>query len=95
MAVNTKARSQAIFAAALAAVRGFDIERLDALPPIAAAKQRQVLARLVAEATGCHRETARLAVAKACRQLRHGDQPADGWGGSRPGAGRPVKDNNE
>ena len=70
-ATNTKERSEAIAAEAQALVAEFGIERLDAMSQAAATAQRLVFARQLAERVGCHRETARVAIAKACRRLRN------------------------
>lgn len=73
MATNTKERQVAIAAEAERLVAEHGIEKLDALPAEAVKAQRRVWAALLVAATGCHRETARIAVAKACRRLQHPD----------------------
>lgn len=83
---NKKDRHQAIQDAAFAIVRNFGVKRLDDLPQrIRLAHLREFAGQLQQE-TDCHRETARIHIAKACRRLRHPDMTEEkAWGGMRPG----------
>lgn len=86
MLANTRARSDALHAAARALIiaRGLDVT-IENTPRAWAAE--------FAEQQGCTLETARRHLAKAARRMRHDvSQEAERqWGGSRPGAGRPPK----
>jgi len=86
---TTKERYQEIHEAALAIIRKFGIEQLDQIPGGPARKAQYSVFRhqLIAQ-TGCHRETARVHLAQAARQLR-GQSDEKQWGGAREGAGRP------
>ena len=85
--LNSKRRSDEIFNAAVAIVEEFGIERLDAMPTPMSKAQKKVFAHQLMQEISCHRETARMAIAKAYRRQRAPD-----WGGTRPGAGRPKED---
>ena len=95
-----------------AAMRLVNVVELDRLTGEARRLEVNRLAEQIAAETGCHVKTARGHIAKACRIKRHpkfegeggylaqGAHPSDvipGWGGVRPGAGRPSEErkNNE
>ena len=85
MPKNNKSRYRALQDAASAIVREFGVSKLDELPQrVALAHLREFAGQLQHE-TGCHRETARIHIAAACRRLRHPDTPEKAWGGMRPG----------
>lgn len=87
---NTKARHLEILDAAYDIIETAKVDITEAVDILPLAKQ-------LAEQTGCHITTAKKNVAKAIRQKRGqlagawGDEPQGGWGGYRPGAGRPSK----
>ena len=71
-------------------VASYTDRRLDAIKNETAwnAINRGFCYQLVVE-VGVTYQTARQHITRACRQQRHPEcQPPDGWGGSRPGAGR-------
>ena len=84
---NKKERHQAIWTSAVAIVEAFGIELLDSYPTAVAAAYKRDMANRLQEQTGCHRETARIHIAKACRRLRHPDyqESKASWGGMREG----------
>lgn len=83
-----------------AALRLVNVVELDQIEDAEARRvELKRLARLLANETGCHIKTAGQHIAKACRRKRHPNYSGDGgykaamaagWGGPRPGAGRPV-----
>lgn len=84
---NTKQRHKDLQAIALAMIEEFGIKLLDSYPLGVAAAHKQEFATRLQEQTGCHRETARIHIAKACRRLRHPDYAENkaNWGGMREG----------
>lgn len=86
MSLNNRARSDSIAVAARALVeaRGVDVTEQ---------VQVRLLAKELKAQTDCHYDTAKRHITKAVR-LRHGEMTTQ-WGGTRPGAGRPIVSNNE
>ncbi len=91
MGSNRKELSEFILRTAEEIVGQFGIEKLDEMPLKEANAQRVVFKYQVARLTGCHLETARRNVARACRRLRHPDRREPQRGGPREGAGRPPR----
>lgn len=97
MMKNTKARHTKIYNAAVAilATAG-GVEVIDNLDQVERPPKLRSLYRLVVEATGCHPDTAKRNVAKACRRARYQIvQGRNAWGGAREGAGRPKATDDE
>ena len=85
-AKNTRARSEALQAAARALIEAHGIDLRDGVPI-------RALADELVNSQGCTLETARRHIAKAARRMRGEISAADNWGGYRPGAG--LKTSNE
>ena len=86
------------------ALRLVDVVALDQLPGDSFRVEFNRLAQVLADETGCHFRSARGHIAKACRLKRHPNYTGEGgyksamaagWGGPRPGAGRPEKEEDQ
>jgi len=92
VAVNTKARSQEIYAAAASALEAVGgVVKVDQAPEMERYLVLRQMADIVVSQTGCTLESARRNVAKAMRKARYGVMQ-ERWGGTRPGAGRPKNE---
>ena len=87
---NTKARHEEIYTAACSALEQVGgvvaVDQLDQLERLPILRS---LYKTVVSETNCHIDTAKKNVAKALRRARYGEMVKRGWGGNRPGAGRP------
>jgi hypothetical protein len=87
---NTKARSLEIYTAACSALEQVGgVVKFDQLDQIERLPVLRSLYKTVADSTNCHIDTAKKNIAKALRKARYGEMVKRGWGGNRPGAGRP------
>lgn len=89
---NTKARHEEILSAAVEVLDAAGgVEIIDALPQDERFLQLREMAKMVAEETACHIDSAKRNIAKALRRARHGIMKKK-WGGLRsPVGGRPKK----
>lgn len=85
MKPNSKARSEALQKAASALLIE---EKIDANGQV----EILPLARLLVEREACHLNTAKIRIARAVWLARGEISKERQWGGNRPGAGRPPKD---
>ena len=82
MTTNTRARSNAIQAAAMLLVSEVGIDTLDSYGKWAKYPIADLQKRLMAE-VGTDRVTARKHIASAVEFMRTGQRPPDNWGGNR------------
>ena len=88
--MNTKARHDALRAAAHAALIDYGYARYERLEGEARRIALKTMAQMVISLTNCTPESARRHVAAAIRRER-GQEVSQTWGGYRPGAGRPPE----
>lgn len=95
MAANTKARHEEIYTAAVSALGTVGgVVAVDQLEQLERLVILRKLYKQVADSTNCHIDTAKKNVAKAMRRARYGEMKKH-WGGERPGAGRPKREDEE
>lgn len=88
--MNTKARHQEIYTAAVAELdKAGGVEAIDGQPQSERQATLRQMYKAVETETNCHYDTAKRNVAKAMRRARHGVMQTE-WGGKREGAGRPT-----
>lgn len=93
---NTKTRSLEIYAAAVSALETVGgVTEVDKIPSYERGPILRKLYGMVVEATDCHYDTAKRNVAKALRKGRFAEMQKRGWGGTRPGAGRPKSESEQ
>lgn len=86
---NSKARSQEIYSAAVAAVEAAGgVTAIDKMSFLERQAALHELYKSVAKVTTCHRDTAKRNVAKSLRKGRYAEMVAN-WGGPREGSGYP------
>jgi len=85
----SKTRKRKLEQAAIEIVEAFGIERLDKMQGDARRVALRQMYHELEAAQGCHYDTAKRHIARACRRLRHPDYKPPQWGGQRQNAGRP------